>query len=73
MPKDMRTVKAIIMMCHPRQDLRLRHLLSLERNQYYIQGFTACQAQDNYFLLFYSCLLAFIFTRGPWWQRPRRT
>ena len=42
-----------------------RHLLSLERNQYYIQGFTACQAQDNGFLLFYSCLLAFIFTPGP--------
>ena len=41
------------------------HLLSLERNQYYIQGFTACQAKDNNFCNYYSCLLAFIFTPGP--------
>ena len=64
MPKDMRTVKAIITMCHPRQDLRpCGHLLSLERNQHYTNGETACQAKDIGF--FYSCLLAFIFTPGP--------
>ena len=53
MPKDMRTEK------HHQNDFAIlgrtygfRHLLSLERNQYYIQGFTACQAKDNNFPAF---------------------
>ena len=58
MPKDMRTVKAIITMCHPRQDLRpCGHLLSLERNQYYTNGETACQAKDIRFLQLLSIII----------------